>query len=240
MLYPGTGKPLFVQLKDVLKQKIILGELKEGERLPGERQLAETYGISRMTARQALSDLVQQGVLVKQQGSGYYVAAQAIENKLDRLQGVVEELWNQNLNFEVKVQRIEYVKAPPKVWEVLELGSDRDVLLLVRQMFLHGKPLSIDYTYLPMAIAGLVEGLDMRKQVLYKYLEQNGYRIMYAKQTISAGQLTEDEAAVLERTTGFPTLVIDRTAYLEGDRPIVYSHTLYISDRYHYTLTLKR
>lgn len=240
MLYPSADKPLFAQLKNIIRQKIAIGEYKEGDRLPGERQCAETYGISRMTARQALNELVQEGILLKRRGSGYYVATIPLENSLDRLQGLIEELVQQNMNFAVEVEQIGYVKAPPKVSATLELGSDNNVFLLVRRVTLDSKPLAMDYTYLPMALGELVRDLDMTKQILYHYLELNGYHITDAKQTISAGQLMREETAALGRPQGYPILVIDRTAYVEGSRPLVYSHTLYLSDRYHYTLRLKR
>lgn len=240
MLYPGADKPLFAQLKNIIKQEISMEKYKQGDRIPGERQLAEIYGISRMTARQSLNELVQEGLLIKKQGSGYYVATIPLENNLDRLQGLIEELVQQNKDFDVEVVRTEYVNAPSKVSRALELGSDNNVFLMVRRVILEGSPLAVDYTYLPIAVGELVKGLDIKKQVLYHYLELNGYHITDALQTISAGQLMPTETVTLGRPQGYPILLIDRTAYVEGNRPLVYSHTLYLSDRYHYSLRLKR
>jgi GntR family transcriptional regulator len=240
MLYPGSGKPLFSQLKDILLQKISSGEYQEGTQLPSERQLAETYGISRMTARQALTELVQAGKLYRQQGKGYFVASRQIENKLDRMFGLVEELVGQNMNCTVELMEKGYVTPPIKAREALRIENDSQVFRLVRRVMVDGAPLSIDYTYLPMNVAYLVEPLDLNKVVIYNYLEKSGYKLVNADQMISAGVLTPPEAHQLARPRGFPVLIIDRTAFVEGRLPLVYSHTLYLSDRYHYTLTLNR
>jgi len=85
VLYPGSAKPLYKQLKDVLKQKITAGEFKPGEALPGERQLMETYGVSRVTVRQAIAELVNEGLLYRQHGKGTFIAPKRIERPLARL-----------------------------------------------------------------------------------------------------------------------------------------------------------
>ena len=240
MLYPGNGKALFLQLKDLIMEKINSGEYSEGDKIPSERDLAETYHISRLTVRQALTEMVQEGRLNKKHGKGYFVAEMQIENRLDIMQGFVEELIAKNMKFKVQLTEKRFVLPEEKIVEALRLENDRHALMIVRNISVDDKPLSIDYTYVPMNIAHLIEPLDMNQVVLYEFLDNNGYKLVGADQTISAGVLTPAEAKQLNKPVGFPVLIIDRAAFIQGHLPIVFSHTLYLSDRYHYTLTLAR
>lgn len=240
MLYPGNGKSLFEQLKDILLEKIKEGEYKEGDKLPSERELSEMYGISRVTVRQTLNELVNEGVLTKRQGKGSYVAFQRIENRLDSLLGFVEEFAIKNSKCEVVLLRNELVTAPAEACIAMQAQEGTTMLLIVRHIFVDGRSIGIDYTYVPRHISYLLKGMDFSKDILYAFLEHNGYKLAYADQTITAEQPAEEEARLLKIEATAPMLAINRTAYVEGDRPIVYSRTVYRSDRYSYALTLKR
>lgn len=240
MLYPGSGRALYLQLEEILRQGIESGQYRKGDKLPSERSLSETYGISRMTVRAALNELVSENLLESRRGSGYYVSSGQIENNLDRMQGFIEELQAKNINFSVNIAEKEYTPADRKTAHALGLNAGDTVFKLRRLVSIHDEPISIDRTYLPVNVAYPMEQMDLQKIVLYDYLEHEGYRLIGADQTISAGVLTEDEAKKLEREAGFPVLIIDRTAFVEGHLPLVYSHTIYLSDKYHYTLTLRR
>ncbi|WP_312692778.1 GntR family transcriptional regulator [Caproiciproducens sp.] len=241
MLYPGNGKPLFEQLKDAIVEKISEGTYKEGDQLPSERQLSEMYNISRVTVRQTLNKLVQDGVLVKKHGKGNFVATKVIEYKLDSLLGFAEEFSIRNMKCEVIVRKQELVVAPPEVCASMQIEEGSRMLMVVRQIYVDQKSLGIDYMYLPGNVAYLLDGLDFRNDIVYNVLEKNGYKITTADQAITAETPEAEEAILLDQKVKTkPVLVIHRVTYVEGDRPIVYSRTVYRADRYRYMLTLKR
>ncbi|MFZ7131842.1 MAG: GntR family transcriptional regulator [Eubacteriales bacterium] len=240
MLYPGNGKPLFEQLRDAIIQKITEGEYLQEDKLPSERQFAEKYNISRVTVRQALNQLVQEGVIIKKQGKGNFVAVKKIENKLDSLLGFVEEFSIKNRKCEVAILKKEYVIASPEISSAMKIDEDAKMLMVVRQIFVDNQSLGLDYTYVPNNVAYLLEGLDYKKDILYRVLEKNGFKLSTADQIITADILNPEEARLLKQTTASPVLVINRVAYVEGGHPIVYSKTVYLADRYQYKLTLKR
>lgn len=240
MLYPGNGKALFEQLKDTIIQKIAEGEYKKGDKLPSERELSKMYGISRVTVRQSLNELVQSGVIVKKQGKGNFVATKRIEHKLDSLLGFVEEFSSKKMTCEVSLIKKEFVVVPLDVAEAMQVTDDYEMFMIVRKIIVDEQSLGIDYTYVPKNIAYLLEGLNFQKDILYRFLEKSGYKLSTADQVITAENPTAEEAILLNQKVNKPALVINRTAYVEGGRPIVYSKTIYLADRYQYKLSLKR
>jgi len=240
MLYPGTEKPLFKQLRDVVLQMIEEGKYKPGDLLPSERELAEEYGISRVTVRQALNSLVQDGIIFKKQGKGNFVATKRIETKLDSLLGFVEEFVIKNMKCQVSIVKQGYETAPPEIASAMQVQGASEIFLLVRHIIVEGHALGVDYTYIPRSIAYQLGEMDFRKVIIYRLLEQRGYKLSSAEQSIIADLPSTQECLLLEVTPKTPMLVRRRVAYVEGNLPVVYSKTVYRGDRYHYTLTLSR
>ena len=240
MLYPGTGKPLFEQLRDAILQMIEQGKYKPGDFIPSERELAEQYAISRVTVRQALNSLVQDGVISKKQGKGNFVATQRIETKLDSLLGFVEEFAVQGIACEILVIQQGYEIAPPDIVSAMRAHNDPEMFLLVREINVENKALGVDYTYIPRSVAYQFDQMDFREVILYRLLEQRGYKLLSAEQTITAEMPNPQDCALLRINAKTPMLVRCRVAYVEGNLPIAYSRTLYRGDRYRYSLTLSR
>lgn len=240
MLYPGNGTALFLQLKDVILHKIQSGEFKEGSCLPSERQLSEDYGISRVTVRQTLNELVQDGALVKKPGKGTFVAYKKIDEKLDGLLGVVEEFAVRNVAYDVDVKQMRYEVAPDLVCKAMQVEKNSRMLMIYREIYVEQQPLALDRTYVPESIAYLVEQLDFHKDVLYGFLEKSGYKLDSAYQEIGTSVPSQEEACLLGIKPLSPILAIHRTTYVAGGRPILHGRTVYRADRYRYTLTLKR
>src|SRR5215472_7045288 len=91
-IYRNSPVPRYHQLKEILREKIRAGEWKPGDIIPSERELSENYGISRMTARQAITDLVNEGVFYREQGKGTFVTKRKITQQLMRLTGFTEDI----------------------------------------------------------------------------------------------------------------------------------------------------
>ena len=240
MLYPGTEKPLFKQLRDVVMQLIEEGKYKDGDLLPSEREFAERYGISRVTVRQALNSLVQDGVIIKKQGKGNFVATKRIETKLDSLLGFIEEFVIKNMKCKVSIVKQGYSMAPSEVLSAMQAQDSPEMFLLVRHVIVEDHALGIDYTYIPRNIAYQLGEMDFRKVIIYRLLEQRGYNLCSAEQSIIADLPSPQECSLLEVAPKTPMLVRRRVAYVEGNLPVVYSKTVYRGDRYNYTLTLSR
>lgn len=240
MLYPGSAKPLYEQLKDILKQKILAGELRPGEALPGERQLMETYGVSRVTVRQAISELVNEGLLYRHHGKGTFVAVRRIERPLARLLGVAEELTLEGMQIEIKVIKTGAVGPTPEIRKELRLPEGETVFLVTRLIVAEQQPLLLDHSYFPLTFGQLLQNMDLSRDLIYTQLELYGYKIHHAEQRISAGRASGEEAKHLQYKKGSPVLVVKRTTYVESRMPLAFSNTVYRADRYEYKITLWR
>src|SRR6478752_6396825 len=91
-IYRNIPVPRYHQLKEILRERVRSGEWKPGDLIPSERELSETYHISRMTTRQAITDLVNEGVFYREQGRGTFVTRNKITQQLIRLTGFTEDI----------------------------------------------------------------------------------------------------------------------------------------------------
>ncbi|QQO08967.1 GntR family transcriptional regulator [Breznakiella homolactica] len=240
MLYPGNGKPLFEQFIDIIQQKIISGEYKPGQQLPSERDLAELYGLSRVTIRNAINNMVAEGILTRRHRKGTYVANKKIEHSLGQLIGLIEELAQKHMDIEITVLESGIVPVPQSILNKLSIQNDTKVYKVARLVSTGKEPLAIDYGYLPSNIFYLMPEYDPKTGMIYTMLEKRGYKISTADQIIRADSPAPPEAARLGVSPSSPVLVLERTVYVEGGGPITYSKTIYRADRYEYDVTLKR
>lgn len=241
MLYAGNGKALFLQLKDLIQQWIDSGELKPDEKLPSERTLSEKYHISRVTVRLALSELVQTGAITKRHGKGYFVVPhRKIEYQLNSLLGFFEEFAIKKMTCEISCFHRNFINPPEEVRIAFPMINNEKVFLISRLVIVEGKPLAVNYSYLPASIASLLEGMDLNNSILYRIFEKNEYKIAAADQWISAEKPTADEAKMLGIKSNDPVLAIYRKTKVEGGAVLIYARTVYRADRYQYFVTLKR
>lgn len=240
MLYPGSAKPLYEQLKDILKQKISEGEYKAGEALPGERQLMENYGVSRVTVRQAIGEMVNEGFLYRIHGKGTYVSPKRIERPLARLLGVAEELAEEGFKVDMKVIESGIKTPDHETRRELRLSETDTVFAVSRLIFADNQPLVINHSYFPNSLGQILSNTDLSRDLIYTQLELYGYKISSGNQRISAGRASMEEAKYLQCKTNSPVLVVKRTTFVESGLPIHYSKGIFYGDRYEYQVVLKR
>src|SRR6188508_232076 len=135
--------PLYYQLAESIREQIRSGELSPGDQLPGERDLAEQVGISRMTARQAIALLVSDGAIVVRHGSGTFVADPKLTYDALHLLGFTAEMMRQGGVAVSRVLEQTVVTPPPRVAAELGLGPDEQVTKIVRLRLSHETPLLI-------------------------------------------------------------------------------------------------
>lgn len=240
MLYPGSAKPLYEQLKDILKQKISIGEFKPDEALPGERQLMDMYDVSRVTVRKTIGEMVSEGLLYRVHGKGTFISHNRIERPLAQLLGVVEELTREGYDTGIEVIDVRNELPKSVISKELKLTDKETVFAITRLIQADHQPLALDYSYFPQTIGQLLGNIDLSRDLIYSQLELYGYKISYGEQSISAGKASAEEARHLHCTVNSPVLVVKRTTFVEGGLPIDYSVSIYRSDRYQYHVNLKR
>ncbi|MGH9184122.1 MAG: GntR family transcriptional regulator [Acidimicrobiales bacterium] len=235
-LDPGYAK--VEQLQEILEQ--LAAASKPGTRLPSERELAERYGVARMTARQAMEGLVAKGLGYRVQGQGTFVAEPRIAQP-QRLTSFTEDMASRGMRSTSIVLGQEVVPASAAVGRYLGLPAGAPVVRLERLRCGDGEPIALERAHLPaQRFAGLEEA-DLSEGSLYRLLaERFGCEVAGAEQRIAAVRLTEGEAHVLHAEAGLPAFLIERVTRDVSGRGVEHVRSLYRGDRYEIRTRLER
>jgi GntR family transcriptional regulator len=237
--------PLYYQLENVLREKITSGAFESGDRLPTESELIEEYGVSRITVRQALQALSEDGLIERKQGRGTVVAARKSRKKrftgTIHLTGSLDELIEMGMDTPVKVLEMNRVEADQHEAELLEIKIDTPIYRLKRLRLNEGKPFGLIINYLPENIGSELTMAELSSGALLHTMETKlGLHLDNAIQQIHAELADPYVAKLLDVRVGTALLSIERTVYTDENKPVEYVHTLYRSDLYGYSVKLVR
>jgi GntR family transcriptional regulator len=239
-LTPGP-MPLYHQIKQILRSAIERGLYRPGDRLPTEQELMQTYGVSRITVRQALNELEDEGLVVRRHGKGTYVAEQRVEQNLIRLTDFVEDMELAGLEPASRLLAFRRSEAGPEVAEALGLAEGEEVVQVERLRLANGRPIAYDVTWLPCRFGLLLSEGELSRETIYHILESR-YGILIEAGTffISAANATPEQARLLEVPIGAALLLIRRLSCTGGDVPVYLQDRYYRPDRVSYRLSLQR
>ncbi len=233
--------PLYYQLAEWLREQISAGNLPVGSQLPSERDLGDQVGISRMTARQAITYLVNEGVLVVRQGVGTFVAEPKLTHNALNLLGFTAEMMAQGGQVTSDVLEQALVSPPQRVAERLALRPDAQTVKVVRLRFVDGQPLLLETSYVPSALCPGLESEDLAGQSLYTLLEERyGLRLQRASQTFEATVLNEYERTHFSTSASLSMVLLQGVTFAGHDQPVEYFKALYRGDRFQFSLESAR
>jgi GntR family transcriptional regulator len=240
MIDKTSPVPIYYQLEEQIKSMIDTKELNPGDLLPSEREFSETYGISRMTVRQAINNLVQTGLLYRVQGRGTFVAEKKFEQTLRGLTSFSEDMLGRGMTPSSQLLDFKIIPANAQITSDLGLKENEQVYEIKRIRLADNVPMALETTYIPVQ---LVEGLteDVLNQSLYQFIEQKmGVTIHYATQAIEASIADSLEAEYLHIKKGAPILSIQRNTLLEDGTPVETVRSVYRADRYKFMIDMVR
>lgn len=233
-----SGAPLYLQLKKSIEDAVRSGLIGPGDALPSERDIAIQADVSRVTVRKAVQDLVRGGVLVQRHGSGTFVAPRVgrVEQSLSRLTSFTEDMARRGMS--VRSTFIERGLFQPSPDEMMALGlsADEKVARISRLRIANDTPLAIERASLSAAVLPDPGAVDAS---LYAALERTGNRPVRAVQRISAANLGEADAALLDVAAGSASLNIERISYLAGGRVVEFTRSIYRGDAYDFVVELR-
>lgn len=231
--------PLYIQLKETLRTQIENGHYAPHDRLPSERELAEQHSISRMTARQALLELTQEGLVYSRVGKGTFVSEPKIDQQLLELTGFSEDMRRRGLRATSRVLEASLGQASAKVTQILQLRTDAEVVTLTRIRLANGSPLAVETAYLPHHHCPGILDYDLSVLSLYDVLRNTyGYQLVQARQSIEATLAGQRELELLNLTPPSPILAMERVTFTEQGFPIEYVRSAYRGDRYKFRALL--
>ena len=243
--FASSRIPLYYQLENVLREKILAGAFAPGEQLPTESDLIKQFGVSRITVRQSLAALAADDLIERRQGSGTFVTHRKTKrHKLDgniHLTGSLDELIEMGLNTPVQMLEFNRVEADKQEAELLQVKVGTTVFRLKRLRLHENSPYSLIVNYLPLEIADKLTEEDLNSGTILQSIESKfGYHLQEARMQIKAELADPYVAELLDIRVGSALLSIERTVYTDNGKPIEFVHTLYRSDLYGFSVQLTR
>ncbi|WP_093045029.1 GntR family transcriptional regulator [Thalassobacillus cyri] len=234
------ASPLYRKIAQQIKQEIEAGNWKEGEAIPTEKHLSEKYDASRVTIRQAVKTLVEEGLLKRIQGSGTYVSEKKIEHNIYELESFTEEMRRLNKQPVNNVMNFQMIDPPMHVKSKLQLGEEEKVFYVRRQRLVDDIPYVLEDTYLPVRLFP-----DLSFKVMsgskYDYIEkEQGKKIKESFQEVIPILPDSDIAGALGVQETTPILKIQHYSVFQDDTIFEYSENYFKSDEYKFTLRAKR
>lgn len=233
----GRG-PLYLQLREHIAEAIRSGRLQPGDALPSERDLADLSGMSRITVRKAVQDLVREGLVVQRQGSGTSVSQHLnkVEQSLTRLTSFSEDMALRGKT--VRTQWLERGLYTPDLNETVTLGlkPHSQVARISRLRIADDQPLAIERAAISTDHLPDPEKIGTS---LYAHLDSCGFRPVRAIQRITAVNLSPGDASLLDMEPGAAGLNIERISYLAEGQVVEFTQSKYRGDAYEFIAELE-
>lgn len=220
--------PLYLQLARNLRDHIAQGGIDPGNALPSERDLSEMTGLSRVTIRKGIDQLIEEGVLLRKQGSGTFVTRR-IETPGSVLSSFSDDARSRGEDPGVIWMIKAYAQPTEEEATMLQIAASSKVARLGRVRLSGGEPLAIEHAVVP---AEFLPDLKLIGDSLYAALDHNGVRPVNGTQRIRASLASPTEAGILSTEPNAAVLRIERLTTTANGRPVEFTRSTYRGDRY--------
>lgn len=215
------------------------GQWQSGQQLPNEGQLAQNFGVSKITVRQALQELATLGYVRREQGRGTFVSKPKLDQGPRELTSFTEEMHRHRLTAASRIISRGVTNADARIAERLGLREGEPVFVLKRLRLADDEPMGIQTAHLPVALApGLVDE-DLENISLYEVLRSRyGLDLGRARETYFAVAADAATAGLLGIAAGSPVFAVERVTLLANDGPFEFVQSIMRGDRYSIILDL--
>ena len=223
--------PKYLEIQNLLLQRIKNGDYQEGQLIPKEVDLAEQLNVSRPTVRHAIRNLVQAGYLEQRKKRGTIVTQTKIKQQFTHvIESYNTEIQNNGLVAKTQVLNFSTEKASDEVAEALTIKPNTEVYKLVRLRSADNKPVVFVVTYLPIAQLPDLQKIDFTHHSLYSELAKAGLEITHVSRKIEVHPATEEEAQLLETDIKAPIFYFHTIGFTKDHRALEYSIASYRGD----------
>jgi GntR family transcriptional regulator len=239
----GSPIPLYYQIEEWLRGQIASGQLQPGDMLDPEIALSEQLGVSRLTLRQALNNLTNDGLLIRKRAKGTFIAPQRskITFKRDQLMGVTDEVSSEGFSVYSKVLEQVLVPASGLLMQELQLTRRDSVIRIRRLRSIGSEPIVIETTCHPYQLFPDLLHMDLTDKSIYAILEQKyDSRPDEALDSFVASVASKEESQLLQIDDGEPVMRFQRTGYNKDGLPMEFTRSVYRADRYEFVIRYRR
>ncbi|WP_019240132.1 MULTISPECIES: GntR family transcriptional regulator [Enorma] len=222
-----TPAALYVQLADIIREKIYSREWAVKSKIPSEHELMAQFHLARGTVRRAISALVDEGLLVREHGRGTFVAEPGLSHAVEsRPFSFAEALHKQGRDFKTAVVDAWVTPAPIDVATELDVPEHSDVMFLRRLRYVDGVPIMCQESWLSLDECPGLCDVDFEGESLFNAVERcAGRKIKYSRMRYSARIAGKDHGELLDCEEGAAILLLEQTISLADYRPIEWSTT---------------
>ncbi|AMM83279.1 GntR family transcriptional regulator [Martelella sp. AD-3] len=232
----ATDIPLYKRLKTAIEAVILSNELHAGERLPGERALAESLGLSRVTVRKSFALLEEDGLLARRHGARTEVASK-VEKTLSNLTSFSEDIRSRGMEPGCIWLSKQMSRPSPTEMMALGIGSNESILRMQRIRTADGKPIAVEIASVPQRF---LPAPELVGHSLYDALEKRGYLPQRAIQRMRTRSASQEDSDRLSCPPLTPLLVTERRCFLPQGDVVEYCETRYRGDVYDFVFELRR
>lgn len=227
----NSSAPLYRQFETILRERIGSGEWVENEKIPSENELCRLSGLSRMTVRGVLSELANEGLLLRIQGKGTYVAPRKLKMGSTAYAGIREQLEDMGLRTQTRLTAFQQINANAKISHMLDVEIDSQVQYIQRVRYIGEQPVSIHQSYLPLELTKNLGLHDLEGRQLCHILQEHyGLRARFSTQTLESTRGLRNEAKILDIRQGDPVLLLEEINRLENRKIFEFTQVLFRGD----------
>lgn len=232
--------PLHISISEKLRHQIETGKYAPGKKLPSEHQLMDIFEVSRITVRQAIANLVNQGLAESQQGKGVFVTPQkkVVYSLSSPLVLLEQDLANKGIALTFKNLTFKKVPPPKNVQSILNL-TEESVYLQEKLLYMDGIVGAIDTSYIVPSLGKRFE-VELTQQMTFPTLERQAISIESIEATIECTHANYETSGYLDVSIGHPLIVYRYTAFTLEQTPILHGETISRADRFSYALTISK
>ena len=223
--------PLYIQLREVIRNKIEDGEYPVGTAIPSESQLAETYNLNPLSVRSALSALKYEGLLRSVQGKGVFVNGSKTERDLETLGGYRQTMDERSIDAHTRVLIKALRPAGPYYSKLLDLAEDDQVWFTRRIDYSNNEPVALEEIYIPEKILPSYGDVDIELFSIYDIFTWNGLRPTDADQTLRVLFLEPSRAKLINLTSEQAVMELSNLTHDEKGQKIEFARNYVRPDK---------
>lgn len=235
--------PLYRQLAEHLRQSILEGKWRNGDMIPSESDMMKQYQVSRMTVRQAIALLEQDGLVRKEQGRGTFVVFQSAEQDMLGFHDFAKDLRRRGRVGTFRILRFELISVPKALEEIFGMTQTDQVYLIHRLKIADGKPVMFERLYLPRDFVPDLPEDEVHRVWLSELLPRRyGFHLERARKVVQPIVIGEEEARVLGVSPRSIGLLVDRITWAKEQiaRPLVVTRSIVRGDMARFYVDVNR